>query len=102
MLTVLPGEKDAPRVEFCSEILRAMICNAPAAMHYAGQYGLSPAEVRAVIYEALLHAIGDMREPGPDTPIVAHPPEEFRCKSASELHMLLGDYAAYKDSMKTC
>lgn len=90
----LPEDK-APRAEFRAEILQALLSNAPAAMHYAEQYGLCPAEVRAIFHEALLHAIGNLRDPSPDLPILARPPADLSCKSPLELHMLLGNYSIY-------
>lgn len=91
----LPEDK-APRAEFRAEILQTLIARAPAAMHYAKQYGLCPAEIRAIVYEALLHVIGRLREPGPGLPILAKPPAELCCKSAMELYTLLGDYSCYQ------
>lgn len=88
-------ENKAPRAEFKAEILQALLAGAPAAMHYAEQYGLCPTEIRTILHEALLHAIGNMRELGPDLPILARPPAGLRCKSPLELHRLLGNSPIY-------
>ncbi|MDL2210053.1 hypothetical protein LJC26_04535 [Desulfovibrio sp. OttesenSCG-928-O18] len=75
-------------VEFKAQIIKAMLSNAPAAMEFAERYGLSPAEIRDIIHDAILH----LDEPLEGNPITAHPPPELKRMTSKELHLLLGEY----------
>lgn len=77
-------------LEFSTEVMKILLANAPAAMEFAGRFGLSPGEVREIIHEALLHRDGSLAEC--DLPILAHPPEIFKNLSLAELSLLLGQY----------
>ena len=79
-------------VEFQAEIFKALLANAPAAMEFAERYGLSPAEIRDIIHDAILHLDGLPEGTDGTVPIMAHPPAELKRMTSKELKLLLGDY----------
>lgn len=78
-------------VEFKAEIFKALLDNTPAAMEFAERYGLSPAEIRDIIHDAILHLDG-IPERTECVPIMAHPPAALKSMTSKELRLLLGDY----------
>lgn len=83
------------RTDFRAGVVRALT-NTPAAMDLACKYGITPSEVGTLLYEALLHLDGSLRDGAENLPITATPPREFMCLTPAQIRIMLSDYQGFE------
>jgi len=93
--------KSPHKNEFRAGITKALLSNTPAAMDLSVKYGLTPAEVGTLMYDALLHMDGLMDCEAGDLPITAKPPSEFMSLTPTEIRMRLSGHHGF-DRMGDC